>query len=162
MRSDAAALVVQGLKAAGIDTIVLLSESWLFEVHRQIESDSFFTVIPVANEGDGVSICAGMWLGGKRCAMLMENSGLRVACEALARLQGLPVLLLMSYRGDWGDAPWWAATMGATTEPILKALRIPYSVVRDDAEIVRKVEQAVKSQNAYRSHVALVFGGELM
>ena len=131
-------------------------------MHRQIENDPFFTVIPVANEGDGVSICAGMWLGGKRCAILMENSGLRVACEALARLQGLPVLMLMSYRGDWGDPPWWAASMGATTEPLLNALRIPYSVVRRDDEIVWKVRQAVKSQNAYRSHVALVFGGELM
>ena len=162
MRKDAATLVLEGLKAAGINCIVVLSESWLFEVHRQIESDPYFTVIPVANEGDGVSICAGMWLGGKRCAILMENSGLRVACEALARLQGLPVLLLMSYRGDWGDPPWWAASMGATTEPLLNALRIPYSVVRRDDEIAWKVRQSVKSQNAYRSHVALVFGGELM
>jgi sulfopyruvate decarboxylase subunit alpha len=162
MRKDAAALVVEGLKAAGVGTIMVLSESWLFEVHRQLENDPFFKVIPVVNEGDGVSICAGMWLGGKRCAMLMENSGLRVACEALARLQGIPVLMLMSYRGDWGDPPWWAASMGATTEPLLKALRIPYSVVRRDDEIVRKLEQSVKSQNAYRSHVALLFGGELM
>jgi sulfopyruvate decarboxylase subunit alpha len=162
MRKDAAALAVEGLKAAGVDTIVVLSESWLFEVHRLIEADPFFTVIPVSNEGDGVSICAGMWLGGKRCAILMENSGLRVACEALARLQGLPVLLLMSYRGDWGDPPWWAASMGATTEPLLKALRIPYTVVRRDEDVVRKLKQAVNSQNAYRSHVALVFGGELI
>jgi sulfopyruvate decarboxylase subunit alpha len=162
MRENAAALVVEGLKAAGVNYLTVLSESWLFEVHRQIEKDPFFTVIPVANEGDGVSICAGMWLGGKRCAILMENSGLRVACEALARLQGLPVLLLMSYRGDWGDPPWWAASMGATTEPLLKALRIPYSVVRRDDEIVWKLRQSVKSQNAYRNHVALIFGGELM
>jgi sulfopyruvate decarboxylase subunit alpha len=162
MRKEAAALVVEGLKAAGINCLTVLSESWLFEVHRQIENDPFFTVIPVANEGDGVSICAGMWLGGRRCAILMENSGLRVACEALARLQGLPVLMLMSYRGDWGDPPWWAASMGATTEPLLNALRIPYSVIRRDDEIIWKVRQSVKSQNAYRSHVALVFGGELM
>jgi len=162
MREGAAALVVDGLKAAGVSTIMVLSESWLFEVHRQLENDPFFKVIPVANEGDGVSICAGMWLGGKRCAILMENSGLRVACEALARLQGIPVLMLMSYRGDWGDPPWWAASMGATTEPLLQALRIPYSVVRREDEIVCKLEQSVRSQNAYRSHVALLFGGELM
>ena len=62
----------------------------------------------------------------------------RVACEALARLQGIPVLLLMSYRGDWGDAPWWANSMGATTEPILGAPRIPYCVVRREDEIVRR------------------------
>jgi sulfopyruvate decarboxylase subunit alpha len=161
MRKDAAALVIEGLKVAGINHLTVLSESWLFEVHRLLEADPFFKIIPVANEGDGVSICAGLWLGGKRAAILMENSGLRVACETLARLQGLPVLMLMSYRGDWGDPPWWANSMGATTEPILTALRIPYSVVRGDDEIVSKVGQAVKTQGAYRSHAALLFGREL-
>jgi sulfopyruvate decarboxylase subunit alpha len=162
MRKEAAVLVVEGLKVAGINHLTVLSESWLFEVHRHLENDPFFTIVPVANEGDGVSICAGMWLGGKRCAILMENSGLRVACEALARLQGLPVLMLMGYRGDWGDPAWWATSMGAITEPLLKALHIPYSIVRRDDEIVSKVGQAVKTQNAYRSHAALLFGGELM
>ena len=162
MRQGAAELVVQGLKEAGIGFLTTLSESWLFEVHRKVSKDPFFTVVPVANEAEGVGICAGTWLGGKKSAILMENSGLRVACESLARLQGIPVLLLMSYRGDWGDAPWWAASMGATTEPLLTALRIPYRVVRSEEEIVPALARAVRSLNAYRSHVALLFGGELM
>jgi sulfopyruvate decarboxylase subunit alpha len=162
MRAEAAALVVKGLKDAEISFLTTLSESWLFEVHRQVSADPFFTVVPVANESEGVGICAGTWLGGKKSAILMENSGLRVACEPLARLQGIPVLLLMSYRGDWGDAPWWANSMGATTEPILTALRIPYRVVRRDDEIVPALVRAVRSLNAYRSHVAVLFGGDLM
>lgn len=162
MRQDAAALVVNGLKEAEISFLTVLPESWLFEVHRRVNADPFFTVVPVANESDGVGICAGAWLGGKKSAILMENSGLRVACESLARLQGIPVLLLMSYRGDWGDAPWWAASMGATTEPLLTALRIPYRVVRREEEIVPALARAVRSLNAYRSHAALLFGGELM
>jgi len=91
----------------------------------------------------------------------MENSGLRVACEPLARLQGIPVLMLMSYRGDWGDAPWWANSMGATTEPILGALRIPYRVVRREDDIVPVLTGAVRTLNAYRGHVAVLFGAEL-
>lgn len=162
MRQDAAALVIKGLKEADISFLTVLPESWLFEVHRRVSSDPFFTVVSVANESDGVGICAGAWLGGKKSAILMENSGLRVACESLARLQGIPVLLLMSYRGDWGDAPWWAASMGATTEPLLTALRIPYRVVRREEEIVPALARAVRSLNAYRSHAALLFGGELM
>lgn len=162
MRKEAAARVIEGLKAAEIRFLAVLSESWLFEVHRLAQADPYFKIVPVANEGDGVSMCAGTWVGGMRSAILMENSGLRVACEALARLQGLPVLMLMSYRGDWGDPPWWAASMGATTEPLLSALRIPYRVVQREDDIVPKLTQAVKTQNAYRSHVALLFGGDLM
>lgn len=161
MRKAAAELMVKGLKDADIRILATLSESWLFEVHRQVSADPFFTVVPVANEADGVGICAGTWLGGKKSAILMENSGLRVACEPLARLQGIPVLMLMSYRGDWGDAPWWAASMGATTEPLLAALRIPYRVVRREEEIVSSLARAVRSLNAYRNHVALLFGAEL-
>lgn len=162
MRSSAAERVVQGLKDADVRFLATLSESWLFEVHRQAAADPHFSVVPVANEGEGVGICAGTWLGGKKSAILMENSGLRVACEPLARLQGIPVLLLMSYRGDWGDAPWWANNMGATTEPILDALRIPYRVVRREDEIVRSLTGAVRTLNAYKSHAAVLFGTELM
>lgn len=162
MRDGPASRVIDGLKAANIDFLTVLSESWLFEVHRRAKADQFFTVVPVANEAEGVGICAGTWLGGRKSAILMENSGLRVACEPLARLQGIPVLLLMSYRGDWGDPPWWAGNMGATTEPLLTALRIPYRVVRHEDEIVPKLTQAVATMNAYRNHVALLFGGELM
>ena len=162
MRGEAAALVVKGLKEADIRFLTTLSESWLFEVHRKVSADPFFTVVPVANEAEGVGICAGVWLGGKKSAILMENSGVRVACESLARLQGIPVLLLMSYRGDWGDAPWWANSMGATTEPILSALRIPYRIVRRQDDIVPGLVGAVRTLNAYRSHAALLFGAELM
>ncbi len=162
MRDDAAARFVEGLKAAGISFLAVLAESWLFEVHRLAKADQFFTVVPVANEGEGVGICAGTWLGGRKSAILMENSGIRVACEPLARLQGIPVLLLMSYRGDWGDPPWWAANMGATTEPILTALRIPYRVVRHEDEIVPRLTQAVHTMNSHRNHAALLFGGDLM
>jgi sulfopyruvate decarboxylase subunit alpha len=162
MRRDTGELVVKGLKEAEISFLTTLSESWLHEVHKQVSEDPYFKVVPVANEAEGVGICAGMWLGGKKSAILMENSGVRVACESLARLQGIPVLLMMSYRGDWGDAPWWAASMGATTEPLLTALRIPYRVVRHEDEIVPRITGAVKTMNAYRSHVALLFGGELM
>ena len=162
MRDDVAAHFVEGLKAAGINFLTVLSESWLFEVHRLAAADQFFTVVPVANEAEGVGICAGTWLGGRKSAILMENSGIRVACEPLARLQGIPVLLLMSYLGDWGDPPWWAANMGATTEPILTALRIPYRVVRHEDEIVSRLTQAVHTMSSHRNHAALLFGGELM
>ena len=49
-----------------------------------------------------------------------------------------------------------------TGMPCRRALRIPYRVVRDDDDIIAKITGAVNTLNAYKTHVALVFGGELM
>ena len=40
----------------------------------------------MCNEGVGFSVCAGAWLGGKKPVLIMENSGLRVAAEYIARI----------------------------------------------------------------------------
>ena len=52
----------------------------------------------MTNEAEGASVAAGTWITGGRSVLVMENSGLRAACEALARLglvNGVPVTMLM-------------------------------------------------------------------
>jgi sulfopyruvate decarboxylase subunit alpha len=160
MKPSCAKSVVQGLKQAGVNLAAVVPDSWLYEVYKLLGEDDNFRVVPVTNEGEGVALCAGAWLGGKKAVMLMENSGLRVACEALGRLQGMPVMLFMSYRGDLGDGNWWAVGMGKTTKPILEALGIPYAVVDKEEGIVKAVERAYKTLAASRSHVAVLFTGD--
>lgn len=156
--------VVAGLKGAGITFISYLPDSWLKEVYGLVQEDPAFLTVPATNEGEGVCLCVGAWLGGKRAAMIMENSGLRVACEPLARLglgHGLPVLLLMSYRGDFGDPDWWAQPHGWTMEPLLQALRIPYRILRRPEEIRGAIGGAYENLSASKRPVAVIFSGEL-
>ena len=160
MKPACAELVVEGLKQAGVELTAVLPDSWLYEVYKLLTQDDDFRVVPVTNEGEGVAICAGAWLGGRKAVMIMENSGLRVASEALGRLQGIPVMLFMSYRGDLGDGNWWAVSMGKTTKPILEALSIPYAVVDKEEDIVKVIERAYKTLSASRSHVAVLFTGD--
>ena len=70
-------------------------------------------------------------------------------------------MLLMPYRGDLGDGVSWAQSMGATTEPILDALRIPYAVVRDETAIAPALVRAHRTMQASLNHVAVLFGIEL-
>ncbi|MBI2305655.1 MAG: sulfopyruvate decarboxylase [Chloroflexi bacterium] len=156
--------IVSGLKEAGITFVCYLPDSWLKEVYQLVTEDPHFQAVLVTNEGEGVAVCAGAWLGGKGAAMIMENSGLRVASEALARLglgHGIPVFLVMSYRGDLGDRDWWAQPHGWTTEPMLQALRIPYRVMRRPEEIRSVMALAQDTLDSSKLPVAVLVGREL-
>jgi sulfopyruvate decarboxylase subunit alpha len=157
--------VINGLKQAGVEVVTALPDSLLYDVYRGIAHDEAFRYIPVTNEGEGASICAGAWLGGKRSALIMENSGLRVASEALARLglsSGVPVVMLMPYRGEFGEKFHWGINHGITMEPMLNALRIPYTIVRAAEQIETSIIEAVDHSITSLYHTAVIFGRELL
>ncbi len=165
MKKGCAELVIQGLKEAGVSIVCTLPDSYLKEVYEKVSSDADFEHVPVTNEGEGASIAAGVWLTGKRAAIIMENSGLRVATESLSRLgltHGIPVVMLMSYRGDVGEDQWYAIPHGMTMEPLLQAMRIPYVIVRKEEEIRRAIGNAYKTADNSKYHVAVVFSGEIV
>ena len=165
MRENAAKLLVEEMKAAGVDLVVCLPDSGFKQVYFLCRDDPDFDFIPVTNEGEGVAIAAGAWFGGKRALMFMENSGLRAASEALARLSigyDIPVLILLSHRGSFGDGNWWSETHAVVMEPMLKALRIPYRILESEDEIEGSIQKAFKNLFATKHHVALVIGGGLL
>ncbi len=160
MKPSSARLVTEALKKNEVRFITVLPDGWMFEVYERISKDPYFKVVPVTHEGEGVCIGAGAWAGGMRSAIIMENSGLRAATEALGRLYCYPVLLLMSYRGDMGDRAHFGRPIGRTTEPVLQALDIPYLVVRKEEDIERSLQDAVRTLDTARGAVALLFSGE--
>jgi sulfopyruvate decarboxylase subunit alpha len=121
--------------------------------------------VRVTNEGEGAAICGGVFLSGRRAALVMENSGVRAAAEHLARLglgAGIPVIMLMSYRGELGENNWWAIPHGITMEPLLDALRVPYLIVREEEKVERAIADAFDWSYAAYHHSAVVIGGELV
>ncbi len=157
--------ILDALEEAQVKVVTFLPESRLKPLYTYLLKQDKFEVIPVPNESTGVCIAAGAWMGGKRSVMIMENSGLRVASEALARLGlplQIPVVLLMSYRGDFGEENWWGINHGITMEPMLRALRIPYKVVRNSSEINSAIKWSVIHAETSMYHTAVVFGRSLI
>ncbi|MBI4257693.1 MAG: hypothetical protein HY619_01940 [Thaumarchaeota archaeon] len=98
--------LVNGLAEAGINVVVTVPDSKFLIPLEMIRSDQRFTSVISTNEGEGVAICAGSWMAGKKPAMIMESTGLFLASNAIERLgciHGIPMLLLVSHRGDSGD-----------------------------------------------------------
>jgi sulfopyruvate decarboxylase subunit alpha len=164
MQASTIRTILDALKDARIELCCYLPDEWLSPVEKALLDDPSFQVVNVANEGEGVAMCAGSWLAGRGAVMLMENSGVRVACEELARLglgQGVPVFLMMGYRGDLGDRPTWAQPHGWTMEPIFKALRMSYRIVRTEEDLRRAILAAPATLAGSKNHVAVVLGAEL-
>ena len=156
--------LLEDIKAAGIDFVVCVPDSRLRDLYFLIREDPDIELHTAGNEAVATCICGGAWLGDKRPLMMMENSGLRVASEYLARLGisfGIPVMFLMSHRGVMGDGNWWAINHGVTMEPMLDSLRIPYFKMECPEDIPGAFLKARKTLQASLFPVALVLSGDI-
>lgn len=165
MRADAVDAVIRGLKRAGVSVATYLPDSLLKELYPALDADPDIRTIPITNEGEGAAIAGGVFLSGKRAVLVMENSGLRAATEHLARMglgAGIPVVMIMSYRGEMGENNWWAIPHGITMEPLLQALRTPYTIVRDVDQLETAIVRAYDTAYASYYHAAIVLGGDLV
>lgn len=152
-----------GLREAGVSVACFLPESLMKELYPALMEAEDIRAIPVTHEGEGVAICGGVYLSGKKAVMVMENSGIRAAAEPLARMglgARIPVVMIMSYRGDIGEPNWWAIPHGITMEPMLNALRIPYTIVRKVDEIRSTIKKAFASAYTSMYHYAVILTGE--
>ena len=130
VREDNAKVLLDGLKRAGINFVASLPDFSLVRVVEQLFEDKDFIHVPLSREEEGVGICTGAYLTGKRCALLMQNAGLLNACNSLTTtaLQfQIPMLLLVLYAGYRGDVAF--PMLGQVTEPVLDALRIPHHIL---------------------------------
>ena len=62
-------LIVAGLKRAGIDLVVSLPDQWLGDLINRCDADPDIMHVKLAREDDGVGICAGAFLGGRKAAI---------------------------------------------------------------------------------------------
>jgi sulfopyruvate decarboxylase subunit alpha len=95
--------------------------------------------------------------------MMMENSGLRQACEPIARFalsHQVPMVMVMPYRGDLGETNWWGHSHAQTMEPLLQALRVPYWHVRELDRLSPMISGALDHAASSQLPVALILGGE--
>jgi sulfopyruvate decarboxylase subunit alpha len=119
--------VYQGLKLAGIDFVASVPCINLQHLLELIDADLEIIHIPVTREEEGVGICAGAWMGGRRPALLMQNSGLGNSINALASLDflyGIPLLMIISHRGCEGEPIVGQIPMGRLTPTLLDAMDI--------------------------------------
>jgi len=134
--TTAAAAILAGLKKSGIDFVATLPDEKMLELIRAVERDTELKHVPLCREEEGVGICAGAYLAGKKAAIIMQNAGFLNSCNALTTTSlqfQIPLLMLIYYAGDIGDRGF--TTLGAVTEPVLQAMGFRSYILRKRDEI---------------------------
>src|SRR5436305_10436036 len=137
--------IYAALKASGIRLVSALPETWLVHLIRMAEDDPEMTLVRLAKEEEGVGISAGAHLAGVKSAMLMQNHGLLASINGIvscAQLYHAPLLMLVSYRGEFGERDPWQTAGGGVTEEVLRALRIPYSFLDRVDQVAPRIAKA--------------------
>jgi sulfopyruvate decarboxylase subunit alpha len=158
-------LIYGALKACGIRLVSALPETWLVHLVRMAEEDPEMMLIRLAKEEEGVGISAGAHLAGVKSAMLMQNHGFLASINGIvscAQLYRIPLLMLISYRGAFGERDPWQTEGGGVTEDLLRALRIPFVVLDTAGDVATRIAQAQTLALSSNKPVALLLSRDLM
>ena len=113
------------------------------------------TGIPYVNatcEDVAVGVCVGAYLAGKKPCLLMQNSGLGNASDAIVTLNTLykiPLLFIISWRGFDGRDEVQHLDWGKITLPFLNTIGLPYMLISKDnyKENINKAMSMINNQN---------------
>jgi sulfopyruvate decarboxylase TPP-binding subunit len=135
-----AGLAVAGIENLGFTHVVIIPDAETRYLYEALEGRPGLSLLSPAREGEGVAIAAGLWVGGAKPLLVIQNTGLMEAGDTI-RGCGLgpriPLRLAVGWRGYAG------ATRGqrpidsafSYTEPLLEALGIPYRLMMDDGDL---------------------------
>ena len=147
-RPEWAVGVCSGLYAAGSRDVVYVPDNPLSHVLAEL-GDSYRDVrlLLATREEEAFGIAAGLYLGGRRPTVMLQSSGLGNSLNAITSLvlpYQIPVLMVVSMRGDAGE--WNAAQvpMGRAVRSIFDAIGIPHATLTaaDDASDLVRVTAA--------------------
>ncbi|MBI2916975.1 MAG: hypothetical protein HYY01_03190 [Chloroflexi bacterium] len=129
--------LVAALEDCGATHVVSLPStetSGLYEVLAQ----SRLRLVPVCREGEAIGIAAGLYCGGQKPVVMVQNTGFMESGDSVRGLAiplRIPMPLYIGYRGYKPGGQPMTDTAGIYLEPILKAWGIKYYLVGPDGDI---------------------------
>ncbi len=143
------------LRQAGIAQIGYVPDAGHARLIDLVRAEPEIHAIPLTTEEEGVALAAGAWLGGQRAALLMQSSGVGncVNMLSLAKNCRLPLVMLVTMRGEWGEFNPWQVPMGLKTAAALELMDVLVYRVEHSEAAAETVAAAIDI--AYNSDLAV-------
>ena len=157
-------LIIEQLKAYNVRFISYVPDACGEHILRAAREDSFFDILPLAREEEGVGVVTGQYLAGERGAILMPTSGVGNSINAFASLAipyQIPMPVFIGWRGALGEFNAAQVPMGQELVPILESLNIPHFILSRPEEVEVRVSGALKLAFVLEQPVAVLISMEL-
>ncbi len=132
--------IVDELKKQNITHAVGVPDNGSARIYELLREDQEIEVITVTREGEAFAIAAGLYIGGEKPVIIIQNTGFLESGDAIRGTvinMQIPVVVFIGYRGYHNrDADGkWVDSVAAFLEPTLKAWNLPYQMLETDADI---------------------------
>ncbi len=131
--------------------------------HRRLielcHANSSLTTLPLTTEEEGIGLSVGAYLGGQRSVLLLQSSGVGNTINLLSLPVEcrIPLLMLVTMRGEWGEFVPWQVWMGQGTQAALEAMGVLVYRVDDREQVVETVRACLAlAYNAGRQVAVLI------
>src|SRR6201994_1267213 len=110
--------VYRVLKEANIRQVAMVPDAGHSRLICAFEADPETRLVTLTTEEEGVAMLAGAWLGGERGVLLLQSSGVGncINMLSLPAICRMPLLMIVTMRGDWGEFNRWQIPMGQETK----------------------------------------------
>ena len=155
------ASIIAELKKNNVTHVVWLPDSETNFMYQLLTSDPDIDLVPVCREGETMAIAAGLWVGGKKPVVLIQNTGIFESGDSIRGL-GLdinqPLVMLVGYRG-WSRHGLTNDSAARYIEHILHAWGINYFLIETDEDADR-ISLAAEEAERTQKPVAVLVGSE--
>ncbi len=130
--------IVADLVKHRVELVTTVPCKQLAGVIEKVDAEPSIYHIPSNKEDEGMGICAGAFMGGKRSAIVMQNTAIGVTINTLVTLTQfyrMPLPMLISYRGELGEPVACQAEMAVHTKALLAQINVPTYHLHKEADV---------------------------
>jgi sulfopyruvate decarboxylase alpha subunit len=152
------------LRQAAVTQFAFVPDTGLKDLISRCLEDTSVRAISLTTEEEGVALLAGSDLGSARGVLLMQSSGVGNCINTLSLTKGgrFPLLMIVSMRGDFGEANPWQYPMGQAVQPVLEAMGV-ICLRADSPQDVEPITTAALSMSFQAGYaVAILLGQRLL
>jgi sulfopyruvate decarboxylase subunit alpha len=163
-RSETAGNIADHFAEAGIKVVASLPDDWISELIKSIEADDRFLHVPVNREESAVGLCSGAFLSGTPSVALMGASGLMTCIYAITKINytyEIPMLFVISLRGEMGDTAKYQISNGLYLQPLLQSIDLPLVIV-DSRDKLPLISTAYKHTRVVNRPVVVALTGKVL
>jgi len=152
------------LKDADVRQVAYVPDAGHSELIKLSIADNAIREVPLTTEQEGVAVLTGAWLGGEAGALLMQSSGVGNVINMLGTANEcrIPLLMLVTMRGEWGEFNPWQVPMGQATEKALRAAGVIIHRVDEPDRVAETVDSAAKFAFGAGRMVAVLIGQRVL
>ena len=147
------------LKAFNVAQVAYVPDAGHSELIRRCQEEPSMRSVSLTTEEEGVAMLCGAWLGGQHGVLLMQSSGTG-NCINMLSLNAecrIPLLMLVTMRGDWGEGNPQQMPMGRGAQAALEALGVVVLRADHAGDVVEAVRAAARMAFlSYRATAVLI------